>query len=234
MEFTCPHNTFNPEAPLAYTNFGTEPLPIDDNGRLFWHVHNFSTDIEIFHQIGLFASAFNCCQRHLYPWSFDSTRHAEKAQWHIHTVDENDMTLKFGEMVKTPFSFAQNPSAIAVQYAVIPGFEWSLSLLVNDRYMFDLIHGPNKVEFIKVILHAMLHGFGLGHTNSTNKKAIMQPYYSPEGEITEDEIDGLWKYHGDHIRKTIFSLPHSVRLLKEIGPITAGTDLSKNKGCRIF
>ena len=234
MNYTCPHNVVNPNEPLAYTNFGTEPLPVDEHGCLYWHVHNFSSDIEIFHQIGLFANAFNNCQRYLYPWSFDSTRHADKAEWHIHTVDENDMTLKFGKPVKTPFSFAQNPDTIAVQYAKITGFEWSLSMLVNDRFMFDLTHGPNKIDYFKVILHELLHGFGLGHTQSTNQKAIMQPYYNHEGEITEDEINGLWAYHGDHIRKTIFSLPHSVRLLKEIGPITAGADLSQNKGCRIF
>jgi hypothetical protein len=229
-KFHCPHETTNPLDPAAYTNFGTEPMPVDDQGRIFWHIHNFSTDLELHHQIGLFSESFNAWERYLYPWTFVSTRYPEKAVWHIHTVDENDMTIRAGEPVKSPYSFQQNPDAIAVQYAVIPGFEWSLSMLVNDRYMFDLVHGPDKVEFFKVIVHEHGHGCGLGHTQNTNKNDIMRPVYDPNGEITEDSINGLWNYHGEHIRKTIYSLPHSKRMLQEIGdkPVNG---LEHNPGC---
>jgi hypothetical protein len=234
MEITCPHNVFDPKAPLAYTNFGTQRMPVDDKGRIFWHIHNFSKDLELHHQIGIFSEAFNEWERYLYPWTFVSTRFPEKAVWHIHTVDDQDMTVKHDKHLKSPFSFKENPSTIAVQYAVVKGFEWSLSMLVNDNFMFDLVHGPNKIDMFKVILHEFGHGCGLGHTQGNKANEIMRPIYDASGEITGDSVDGLWNYHRDHLKETIYSLPHSIRLLQEIGPVTAGIDLSKNKGCRLF
>lgn len=216
LTYRCPHGPLpNGPIPATYTLMGTDPLPVDEDGRIFWHMFDFVDDIEKYHQVATFANAFSEWERWLYPWTFVSTSDPSKAVWKIRVARDNKIQYQ-NNRIKSPFNFDQNPDTIAVQWAYIKGYEWSLTMIISDKWMFDLVHGPNKIWFEGVIKHEIGHGLNVGHTQHKRKNEIMGDTYNPQGVITDDSVSALWDFHGDRLRDYSNKLPMSSRFLKEV------------------
>lgn len=182
--------------PSLYTVMGRRKLPINEQGRLYWHIMNFGQDIDPALQVGIFAKAFGDWQEHLFPWRFTSTSDPNKCDWPIFHAVKNKIHLP-DQVIDSPYDFLGNPSVLAVQYEYAPGFDWSLAMIVNDDHKLGLQHEGKTFDVYKIIRHEIGHGLRLGHTNV--KGDLMYPIYDPHYTFTKDTINGLMHVHGPHL-----------------------------------
>lgn len=203
--------------PSAYTVIGSNRMPIDEEGKLHWHIANWSDDLDPSHQIGIFAKVFASFQAYLYPWQFVSTSDYEKSDWKIFVAKGNHIRLPSGDLIESPFDFNDAPDAIAVQFISTPGVEHlgmplHQTMILNDSYVFALGAGPNRKDLFKIVQHEGLHGMKIGHTNYPGD--IMNPKYDSTATITVDTLNAIYDIHGDHLLEYMDKLEHSRRLMK--------------------
>lgn len=180
--------------PLAYTKFGG-PLPVDDNGVLKWHMVNWGTDMDRFHQIGILSNVFAFWNRYLPAFEFVATAREEEAQWKIYWALNDVIHLTDGSTIDSPYSFKNNPGTLAVQYA-----SPNLVCVINDNFDYHLDKpGPNVYQLFKVLQHEVGHGMRFGHSKVA--KSIMGETYEEDSYMTKDDIQGILDLHGDHMRK---------------------------------
>lgn len=210
--------------PLAYTKFGG-PLPVDGNGVLKWHMANWGTDMDRFHQIGILSNVFAFWNRYLPAFEFVATAKEEEAQWKIYWALNDVIHLPDGSTMTSPYSFKNNPGTLAVQYA-----SPNLVCVINDNFDYHLDKpGPNVYELFNVLKHEIGHGLRLGHTDAPGD--IMLPEYSKTNEVTQDSIDAILAFHGDHMRKFLRK-PNMMMIGKLYGVPDAPE--KTNGGCGIF
>lgn len=156
-------------------------------GVIYWHVANFTEDMDKFKILFAFERAFSKWQTHFSPIRFESTDDRSKAAIVMHFKQNGDRDL--------PESFAQNVLA----YAFFPQGE-SLGvhsdMYLNDALNWSEFHAVGAYNLWKVVVHELGHSFGLEH--STDIRDIMYPSYQPNDEvnITQDTIDGITKLYG--------------------------------------
>lgn len=194
--------------PRGYTEFGG-PLPVDSSYTIRWHLHNFSKDLDRWHQWAIIGNAFGEWERYTWPIRFQSTSEVELAQWHIYWVDGNKIRLPDNTSVESRFDFTKHTPTLAVQYA-----SPDLVLLINDSKDYSAnTPGSNTFDLYKTILHEIGHGLGLGHTNHRDgKNDIMLPVYDPKNKITINSIRGIYDIHGKVIKRAMKELPY-IKLL---------------------
>jgi hypothetical protein len=219
MIYSCNHIEANAYLPASYTSFGKHRLPVDTNGCISWHVMNWGRDMEPWHQIGIINNAFTDWGRYLSPfWHFKGTSQREKADWRIYFAENSTIEGK-----PSPFDFKKSPGTLAVQYPYYPGFEWSLTLIINDDHNFAL--KSHSYDLYKVIRHEIGHGLRLGHNNI--KGSVMWPEYQENEDFHQDDIDGLHAMHKEHMSE-YRNLDSVQRMIK-----IWGIGFEKNKGCLI-
>lgn len=233
MNYTCSHS----KLPQPYTVFGKERLPVDERGRLYWHIANWGTDMDRYHQIGILNEVFQEWNRYFIPWEFMPTSDFESSQWKIYWVKNNIVTMPDGSKWDTKkeglFDFKKNKDTLAVEYA-----SPNLLCLINDDHDYSLeAPGPNAFELKSVLKHELGHGFRLGHTDpaaverekSKGKIPIMGAYYEPGATITDDEIQAIENLHGDHLRE--FASHPTIARVKRLFSDQQPAPLRKKKGC---
>ena len=207
--------------PLAYTRFG-DPLPVDENGELRWHMVNWGTDMDPYHQIGLLSNVFQKWNRYLAAFDFVSTA-KDDYKWSIMWSLDDKIHMPDGTIIDSPFSFNNNPDILAVQFP-----SPNLVCVINDNYDYSLDKpGPNVHNLAKVLLHEIGHGLRLGHT--TVKGDIMWDRYDPDAKITEDTINGLYELHKDQMIK--FLRKPNMLMIGKLYGVPEPIEKSQNKGC---
>jgi len=193
--------------PQQFTLFGG-PMPTSEAGEVFWHMVNWGTDMEKYHQIGAAVSAFSIWQPYVFPWQIKPTARPEQAQWKIYWARDNVIHLNDGTTRPSPFNFKLHKTTLAVQYA-----SPNLTCVINDDFDYSLNKpGPNVFNLIEVLAHEFGHGWRLGHT--TRKDDIMFDRYVGGNVITDDTADGLHAAHGDALAKALITLPIGKRYTK--------------------
>lgn len=220
------------EPPSHYSIMGKHRLPVDENGFIYWTLMNFGEDMDHASQINVMWSAFQRWEKLLWPWQFQSVSNDKDVLvdvWKIYHVKSNKIQLP-GKVMRSPFNFAKSPETLAVQWAYYPGFEWSLSMVINDDHEFSLNYGKKQFKFLDVITHEMGHGLRLGHSEAPGE--LMNPYYAEGMRITQDSIDGLMAVHGEHL-KEFHHLPRVKRFVKLMKDVEM-EELKNNPGCNPF
>lgn len=218
------------EIPAEYTVMGKHNLPWDAGGVIDWHIHNWGEDIEPFHQVGIFAEAFNLWEQELFPCRFRSTADPEKADWQIYHAIKNKIHLKSGEVIDSPYDFIRAPEVLAVQYSYYPGSRWSLTMIVNDDHQFGVKHSGTIFAFQPVVFHEMGHGLRIGHSLTGPPNRIMAPTYNKNGVITDDERNAIRDVLGPQIKEFAVTLPNARRFMSLFAE--GATELKTHKGCR--
>jgi hypothetical protein len=220
--------------PAAFSLMGQERIKVDDDGIIWWHIHNFCEDIEKHHQIGVFHQSYTDWERHLFPWEFRGTTDPTKAAIHIYSSKNNIIHLPNGDQITSPYGFGSAPDVLAVQWPQVSGFAQSGWMVINDDHTFGLKNASFVFDFMRVTRHETGHYLRLGHTKV--KGAIMADTYSEKDEMTQDEINGIYAAHGDHLKEYVMKLDRAKEFIRLYGERIEekAEDLSKNKGCRLF
>jgi hypothetical protein len=217
--------------PSPFSIMGQEKIKVDNDGIIWWHIHNFCEDIEPHHQIGVFHSSYTDWERHLFPWEFRSTSDPTKAAIHIYSAKQNKIHLPNGDIMDSPYDFIKAPDVLAVQWAEYSGFAQSGWMVINDDHKFGLKNTSYIFEFMRVVRHESGHYLRLGHTNK--KGDLMYPVYSPNDAITQDSIDGIYHAHGDHIKEYVKKLERARAFIRLYGEKAESDCLKNNKGCML-
>ena len=208
--------------PLAYTRFG-DPLPVDENGELRWHIANWGTDMARFEQIGIINNAFQWWNRYMPAFDFISTEKRQEAKWIIYWAKDDIITFPDGSKMDSPFSFTQNPGVLAVQYA-----SPNLVCVINDDYDYSLnTPGPNVFDLLGVLKHEFGHGMGFGH--SPNPDSIMGAIYKKGNGMTPDDIQGILDVQGPLMMK--FLRKPNMLMIGKLYGVPEPIEKSQNKGC---
>lgn len=231
MKYECAHH----KLPQKYTRFGSSRLPVDKDGNLYYHLANWGTDMDRYHQIGIISNVFAEWQKYFIPWEFKSTSDFDSAQWYIYWVKGNKVTMPNGDVWNVKdrglFDFTSNPDTLAVQYA-----SPNLLCLINDDHDYSFTTaGPNSFDLKTVLLHECAHGFGIGHTDertiaklkTEGNRPIMAPYYDKHATITRDEEQAILDIHGSHLFE--FAKHTTVLRIKKLFGDNEPTPLVKNK-----
>lgn len=212
--------------PQAYTTFG-EALPIDENDELRWHMANWGTDMDRYHQLGILANAFGEWQQYLFPWRFIGTANPKEAEWLIFWAKDNMINMPDGSSRRSEFDFKKNPNVLAVQYG-----SPQLVMIINDDHNYSLdAAGPSSYDLYTVILHELAHGLRLGHTKAP--KDIMNESYDRNNKITIDSIEGVQAGQDEKLRRSAVNNPIAKRFIARYveGLGERESDLKENKGC---
>jgi len=193
--------------PAKFAVLSNRQLPWKD-GVLYWHLANFSDDMEKHQQVGIFKDVFQLYNHELWPLRFQSTDNISLADHKIFFVDEHDRVK--GLNFNSPFAFRDEPDVIAVQYTYQPGFEFSMCMFVSDAHFFSYKIQEGSFALVKVILHEGLHALGLDHTDV--KGDIMEAVYSDTNDFTYDSRAGLNKIHGAARRARVKADPSAAFL----------------------
>lgn len=216
VTYSCERpEAFRVVTPEKFSLIGQERIKVDDDGVIWWHIHNFSEDIAPEHQIGVFNSAYTDWERHLFPWEFRGTTDPKKAAIHIYSAKENKIHLPNGDMIDSPYDFINAPDVLAVQWPNTSGFAQSGWMVINDDHRFGLKNSNFIFDFMRVVRHESGHYLRIGHTDK--KGDVMYKQYTPNDAITQDSIDGIYAAHGDHIKEYVMKLPRAKEFIRMYG-----------------
>lgn len=175
--------------PQTFSIASRMPIPYHD-GKISWHIVNFSVDLPEHEQIMIFQDVFNHFNYQLWPLRHASTEDIDDAYFRIAFVEKDLIVKNYlrKELFQCPYDFNINPGTLAVAYPR-QGSKYDGWIFVNEEYMWSVIHATGKFSLQKVLIHEVAHAFGLGHTEKKND--IMAPVYDPRNAWTKDSIQGL-------------------------------------------
>ena len=157
------------------------------NGKIYWHIVNFTKDQEKEKTIKAFEDSFNLWQPHFAPIFFESTSDPRIAAIKINFKNNGDRGLpeKFGRGVLA-YAFFPSRKSLGVHS----------DMFFNDGYVWAERHSANAINLRSVMTHELGHAFGLDH--STIPKDIMFATYQGNDSISisKDTLDGIEKLYG--------------------------------------
>lgn len=188
-------------------------IPISENGEVYWSLLNWGDDMPHMDQVEVFQKVFGHFNYELYPVRFLSTSDHTKAYLKSAFVKEDDTVYlphPWG-VIKSPFSFIENPDAIAVCHFNYGG-PWAGWCFINEKYYFALHSAVDRVRLYDVLIHEFYHGIvGLLHTAAP--KDIMNAVYDPENVVTKDTRDATDVVWGVIRRELMAKIPSAQYLI---------------------
>lgn len=173
----------NPE-PYSIANKGQRLIPKD--GVFYWHLVNFTQDMDKFRVIHAFELVFKeHLQPHFGSLMFKSTSDPNEAHFKIMFAQNGDNWLP------EPFDLH------TLAYAYFPGTSRTGESYFNDAYKWAMMNKSGDWNLVKVAVHEFLHNLNLNH--SDDPKDILYYLNMPENVIrfTQDTIDGIHAIYGD-------------------------------------
>lgn len=189
IEYFCEHATSNYEL-LHNKEF---PLPVKDT--YYWHIVNFTNDIDKYKTILAFERAFNEWQR-----VFDLIPPIGKYLNIKSTsnIIEANIIISFGEikhliypkLKDCPFDFDGFEGVLAHSWSVITEQPYGGQLHIDDTENWSEMHDATNKHLLTVVLHEIGHCLDLAHSKDT--KAVMYAYYSGiKDTLQKDDILGV-------------------------------------------
>lgn len=185
---------------IKYSCQGKRTLPIQTEGKIipiggkiYWHLANFTPDMDKYKVILAFEKAFALWQTYFNRFNikFESTSDVNQSQITIHFKNNGDRDLPspFQEGVLAYAYLAQNNKALGLEG----------DMFFNDLYNWGEMHSPGSIFLLKVAVHEMGHSFGLHHSEFIED--IMYPQYQPNDSVifTPDTIEGIVDLYGPAI-----------------------------------
>lgn len=180
-------------------------VPVD--GKIYWHIVNFTKDQEKYKTIFAIEQAFKEWQPYFYPIIFESTDELYKAHIKIHfTTNDQNPPVQFRDEV--------------LAYAFAPyGGSLQGNVYFNDEYNWANMHTKTHHDLFKVAVHEIGHTFNIGH--SKVPEDIMAPIYDPFNDvlITKDSINAvryLYKKYFSELSTVVTVVYDELKELKEI------------------
>lgn len=219
------------QQPAAYSVLGREdyPIPWDHNAEIYWHIHNWSQDMEPYHQVGIIDKAFGEWERRMFPTRTLSTADPTKAKIHIYNSMDNVIKLPNGDSMDSPYDFKIAPGVIAVAYA-FSGSKYDGWVVVNDDHQFAISKQGHGFDLFSVLSHEFGHLWKIGHSKVL--KSIMGPTYSKDAMFTEDEDNAIDYIHGDQLRGFVKTVPQAKRFIKHY--VQTVGEPERPKGCNVL
>lgn len=211
-------------SPKPYTVASRMFLPYK-NGIIHYHLMNFTRDIPNHEQILLMKDVFAHFDHQLWPLRHRSTEEIEKSYFKIAFVDPDDVVRsQMGkELFISPFSFRRNPETLAVAYPRF-GRKWDGFVLINEKYLWSTAAKEGKMNLYSVLIHELMHAFGIGHTDK--EKDVMYPVYQDDPDWTIDSIRALRELYGKQRKDLAALIPE--------GKIFFENEKAKSKRCSLF
>lgn len=147
------------------------------DGKIYWHVINFTPDMEKYKIVLSIQKAFSHWQRHFDP-IFVSTSNLSEAHITFHFASSGDPVL--------PQAFGR--TTLAYAFAPVDG---TSAVYLNEKWDWSELHEPDSYNLFKVLVHELGHSFNLNH--SDDREDIMYPTYVPNDEVnlTKDTISSI-------------------------------------------
>lgn len=172
----CPHINLKIETIVPGATIGST------DGKIYWHIANFTPDMDKYKVILSIQKAFNHWQRH-FNEVFTTTSNPVEAHIVFQFKNNGEQGL--------PEQFGQYTLAYA--FAPVNGRS---AVFLNDKWNWSELHEPGSYNLFKVLVHELGHSFNLGH--SEDIVDIMYPTYQPDDSvvITSDTISTIQRLYG--------------------------------------
>ena len=161
-------------------------IPID--GKIYWHIENFTPDMDKFKTIFIFEQMFKIWQKDFVP-TFESTSDINESQitLRFRNTGDADLPEPFGDGTLAYAYLANDTTAAGVVSDVF----------FNDFYKWGEMHKDAHISLLKVAVHEVGHALGLHH--SDDPIDIMYWQYQSDNNliITLDTLAGIYKLYGN-------------------------------------
>lgn len=167
-----------------YTQLTDKILHPNEEGKILWHITNFTPDMDKWKVIWAIEKAFAIWQPHFLPIQFESTKDKQTAHIVI-----SFCAMDHQEETGCPYPFDEQGGILA--HAFPPGdSELSGQLHLDENENWQEMHSETGKDLLTVIIHELGHCFNLGHSHDI--EAIMFANYSGEKrKLAKDDIEGI-------------------------------------------
>ena len=192
MKYSCENR------PQNFTHINSETLKLPAKYTYYWHVVNFSEDIDKYKIIHAFNLVFQKYQRvfdQVEPkgpfLSIDSTDDISKADVIISFGSfSHKMTMQNGKTKLCPYPFDGKQGVLAHAFSINEDHPWGGQLHLDDSENWADMHSSTHTDLLSVFLHEMGHIFDIGHSKS--KGAVMYPTYEGSNrDLQNDDLMGI-------------------------------------------
>lgn len=161
-------------------------IPVD--GKIYWHIENFTQDMDKFEIIFTLEKMFKILQPYFVP-VFTSTNNIRESQITLRFKHNGDDGL--------PERFDQGTLAYAYLANNTDSRGFISDVFFNDNYVWTEMHSDFSFNLLKVAIHEVLHACGLQH--SDNPDDIMYWQYQGNGSIfiSENTQESIFNLYGN-------------------------------------
>lgn len=160
-------------------------LPID--GKIYWHIDNFTWDMDKFEVILTFEKMFRKIQPYFVP-EFVSTSSPAESQITLRFRKNGDADL--------PEPFDSGTLAYAYLANNTDSKGYASDVFFNDGYTWTEMHSDNSISLLKVAVHEVLHACGMHHSDNPEDILFWQYQNNDSIVFSQDTIEAIYKEYG--------------------------------------
>lgn len=186
------------------TLVGDRIIKPNEEGKILWHVANYTTDMDRFKFLLIVEQAFAIWQPHFFPIRFESTKDFDKAHIKIFVAegDHEETIVKLNDgrnfRIGCKHKFDGKDGVLAHAFAPHNGHLNGHCHLDEAENWADA-HKPHTKDLLTVLVHEFGHNFNVGH--SKHPDAVMFAEYNGEKRVLHsDDIAAINHLYGEEKR----------------------------------